>query len=114
MAVQLPADEPAGPSYRPVQDVLLGGPGRRVGLHVLAFHHHQEEVTGVDKVDEILAAQVVERRVIDEGADAAHGDVRHADVRGTLVDEARLRVEDRQSTRLNSSHYCASRMPSSA
>src|SRR3546814_18704864 len=80
-------------SDRPVQDVLLGGPGRRVGLHVLAFHHHQEEVTGVDKVDEILAAQVVERRVIDEGADAAHGDVRHADVRVTLADEARLRVD---------------------
>src|SRR3546814_10129855 len=31
MAVHLPADEPAGPSDRPVQDVLLGGPGRRVG-----------------------------------------------------------------------------------
>src|SRR3546814_2325954 len=70
MAVHLPADEPAGPSDRPVQDVLLGGPGRRVGLHVLAFHHHQEEVTWVDKVVEIIAAPVVERRVIDDGADA--------------------------------------------
>src|SRR3546814_7372376 len=34
--------------------------------------------------------------------------------RATLVDDVVLRTEDRKSTRLNSSHYCASRMPSSA
>src|SRR3546814_15823717 len=61
MAVHLPADEPAGPRDRPVQDVLRGGLGRRVGLHVLAFHHHQEEVPGVAKVDDILPAQEIGR-----------------------------------------------------
>src|SRR3546814_6714554 len=35
-------------------------------------------------------------------------------VRGSLVGAAILAVGDRKSTRLNSSHYCAYRMPSSA
>src|SRR3546814_18673628 len=73
MAVHLPADEPAGPRDRPVQDVLLGGPGRRVGLPVLDFHHHQEEVRGVEKVDEILEAQVVERRRSEERGEGKEG-----------------------------------------
>src|SRR3546814_5578876 len=38
--------------------------------------------------------------------------VRHADYLGSWLEV--LREEDRKSTRLNSSHYCATRMPSSA
>src|SRR3546814_12526920 len=64
MAVHLQADEPAGPSDRAVQDVLLRGPGRGVGLLFVDFHPHNDEVRGVVQVVEILAAQAVERRQI--------------------------------------------------
>src|SRR3546814_2896441 len=47
---------------------------------------------------------------------ARHGFARHVDREpaGRLVDHRQAHARDRKSTRLNSSHYCASRMPSSA
>src|SRR3546814_989372 len=50
-----------------------------------------------------------------EGVEFLPVDVVHSDWDNALVDPSpRRSALDRKSTRLNSSHYCASRMPSSA
>src|SRR3546814_10673146 len=61
-------------------------------------------VAGVDAVDDVVPAQVLEGPV--DGGGARFRCV-------ALAPGTRVERIDRQSTRLNSSHYCASRMQSS-
>src|SRR3546814_9676986 len=63
---------------------------------------------------EAVSADVDRDRVafIDEAARAIVGDVKQDF--GLLAEISDIAQSDRKSTRLNSSHYCASRMPHSA
>src|SRR3546814_10152759 len=69
------------------------------------------------EVDE-LAARLAAAKPVQAETTLVHGDYRLGNVMLDAADTSRIIAvfdwEDRQSTRLNSSHSCASRMPSSA
>ncbi len=64
-----------------------------MGLAVFTFHNIEIYVIAVDEVCVVRLIHVVQSRVVDEGADASHGDVAHADVCLAAVDEAGLGVD---------------------
>src|SRR3546814_1566316 len=78
---------------------------------------HRRVLAAVDVVDD-LCALVAEPAVVLEADGAFHGEQPTCG-RETGTESRSTRcpcslIADRKSTRLNSSHYCASRMPSSA
>src|SRR3546814_19208909 len=70
--------------------------------HALQLAAALQLVGDGDRIGRLAAAEEVDDGVVDDL------------VRGTVVVTATHHFADRKSTRLNSSHYCASRMPSSA
>src|SRR3546814_7254309 len=87
----------------------LGGPSEEV----IARHHELLSVDATAGTDESsgAGASLVERTLVDATGAVAH----HPRQGDHLTYRARLRFHQaRKSTRLNSSHYCAHRMPPSA
>lgn len=64
-----------------------------MGLAVFTFHNIEIYVIAVDEVCVVRLIHVVQSRVVDEGADASHRDVAHADVGLAAVDEASLGID---------------------
>src|SRR3546814_5858171 len=88
-----------------------------IGHDVQPRLHEQLYVAPVEQPDEDEQGNQVEGE--DDSDDVVAGPGKSAYSQRLSLELAEmkselLRVQDRKSTRLNSSHYCASRMPSSA